>query len=363
MLGIMMIVEHYFDSDLRFSSPLVQDWKQSGRFARRQACRNEILCFGDSMMKFGIAPRVIESRLGKRALSLAIFASPPSADFFLFRRALESGSRPAAVIVDFLPFHFFSNACGNPDFTRSWPVLTGPRDWLDLASRTRNPDLLAAIVLGRLLPSVRSRYEIRDNIRAAFRGEDVTIGKAIANLLRHIRNNRGAMFSPSNPHSPEKIEDSYPWTYNESATYVPETMAYIRRFFDLAAERGIPVFLLLPPMHPVTQSSYDRNGLTAINTRFARAAVSRYPNVVLIDGRRAGFDHTLFCGDKVHLNARGGAALSLEVAAIIRRHLANPAASPRWIDLPSIHGHPSEMPRKDFETSIAAMEARWAKWE
>ncbi|HEV3120959.1 MAG TPA: hypothetical protein VGY53_03615, partial [Isosphaeraceae bacterium] len=47
------------------------DWRLTGRSVAREAPGCEVLCFGDSLVKYGIAPRVIEKRTGKRAYNFA----------------------------------------------------------------------------------------------------------------------------------------------------------------------------------------------------------------------------------------------------------------------------------------------------
>ena len=91
--------------DLRLHDECRADWAYGGRAASRRAPDAEILCFGDSMIKFGMAPRVLEDRLGRRAFNLALYAGSPTASYFLLRRPLESGAKPAAVLVDFQPRH------------------------------------------------------------------------------------------------------------------------------------------------------------------------------------------------------------------------------------------------------------------
>ncbi|MEO6807590.1 MAG: DUF1574 domain-containing protein, partial [Isosphaeraceae bacterium] len=79
------------------------NWRLSGRAARREATRSQILCFGTSMMQMGIIPKVIEERTGLRAFNLAVCAGPPQADEVLLRRTLNAGARPSAILVDYHP--------------------------------------------------------------------------------------------------------------------------------------------------------------------------------------------------------------------------------------------------------------------
>jgi hypothetical protein len=56
--------------------------------AQRVAPKCEILFFGDSLVKMGVAAQVVESQLGRRTINLALTGAQPPASYFLFRRAL-----------------------------------------------------------------------------------------------------------------------------------------------------------------------------------------------------------------------------------------------------------------------------------
>ncbi len=67
-------------------------WKYKGRRVERAARERQVLCFGDSMVNFGVIPRMIETHTGYPAYNLAVHSGPAPASYFLFRRALESGA-------------------------------------------------------------------------------------------------------------------------------------------------------------------------------------------------------------------------------------------------------------------------------
>src|SRR5437764_5954746 len=79
------------------------DWKVVGKEAATKAKGADVLVLGDSMLKFGLAPKVLESRLGRPVYSLALLDGKPAASYFLLRRALDSGARPRVVLVDYQP--------------------------------------------------------------------------------------------------------------------------------------------------------------------------------------------------------------------------------------------------------------------
>src|SRR5205823_5327851 len=130
-LALVAAIESSLRShELEFLNTLACDWRQGALAAGRDAPGCEVLCFGDSLMKNGVAPEVIGRRLGMRSYSLAVASGPPAASYFLLRRALESGARPKAVLIDVIP-HLL--AWGPESFATLWPELLDVRDGLDLA--------------------------------------------------------------------------------------------------------------------------------------------------------------------------------------------------------------------------------------
>src|SRR4051794_32154300 len=136
MIGLVAVVEIFLARQpLVLRSPDSWTWNHSGREARRAARGCAVLAFGDSLMKCGIAPRVLEARLGRRVYNLAVGGGTAPASYFLLRQALDSGARPAAVLVDFpaetLPLE--------PErWTRLWPEFAGLRESWDLACSARD---------------------------------------------------------------------------------------------------------------------------------------------------------------------------------------------------------------------------------
>src|SRR5947209_6511609 len=130
MLALVVAVESFLARHtLDFTSIIAAGYAYPARNCR--ATRpGEILCFGDSLMKFGVLPRVFETRLGTRTTNLAIPGGLPAASFFLFRRAVEAGARPSVVLVSFKP----TILQGRPrDFAPQLAALANARESLELA--------------------------------------------------------------------------------------------------------------------------------------------------------------------------------------------------------------------------------------
>src|SRR4051794_16960909 len=76
LLGMLVLVAaveaHFAVHGLRYTSDQALSWKHSARDAVTAARGCEVLCFGDSLVKFGVLPNVITEATNRRAFSLAL---------------------------------------------------------------------------------------------------------------------------------------------------------------------------------------------------------------------------------------------------------------------------------------------------
>jgi hypothetical protein len=352
MIGLVLLVELFFARHERtsFTTNVAASWKQAGRAARREAVPCDVLCFGDSMIKFGIAPRLIEERTGLSSYNLAVYGGPPPVSYFLFRRALEAGARPRAVIVDFTPHLLQSSPQRH---VRQWQEIATLRECADLAWFERNASFLAELVVGKVLPSVRDRHEIRASIVHALRGESYTesIAHYITPLWRNWRLNRGGQLIAPNPAFHGEVDPTdhalfpVPWSRDRASE------SYLRRFLVLAAQRGVTVYWLLPPNSPASQAHLEQIGLSDEFARYVHAVQRRFPNLVVVDARHSEYTDAVFA-DPVHLDRHGTAALSAALAGLLRRHAQEGA---RWVALPRCPDRPIEVPFEDLDQSRLAI--------
>ncbi len=352
--AVESIVSRHFPD---LASSYSQEWRKTGRNVRPEAPRGEILCFGDSLVKVGVAPRVLEHRLGKRVFNFALSAGQPVASYFLFRRTLEAGARPAAVVID----SKWTALAGRHAFNQAiLPDIFGPREFLGLAWTARDPCLLASLMLSQILPSYHVRFEIRADVQTALRGESPPHRRNIDAWRRNWRLNHGAHHAPKelsyhgdvDPGNTELLPAV--WQAN------PVVTTYLERFFALAEARNIPVFWLIPPMVPALQARHEQAGTDVAFTRFARRIQARYPRVVVIDGRYARYPHSVFI-DPTHLDCRGAALFSDDLAPIIGRSLDGAEAAAPWVSLPLFKERSIGIDLEDVERSaqmIAAAQAQ-----
>jgi hypothetical protein len=142
--------------------------------------------------------------------------------------------------------------------------------------------------------------------------------------------------------------------YPPGWTPYPTNLVYLDRAIALAESRGIPVFYLIPPIHPGVQLGRERRGLDAAFVGLVEKIRSRYKNVVVVDGRHAGFGHGVFA-DSHHLTADGAAALSAGLADTIATRLDRPGDGERWVSLPPFREPGAKPPIEDMDESRMAL--------
>ena len=171
--------------------------------------------------------------------------------------------------------------------------------------------------------------------------------------------NEGAMIMGKNPQFHGNIDNFYQPLAPTDWKCDPTNKRYIRRFLDLAAAHHVPVFWLIPPYCSRAQAERDRVGSHAVYDGFVHNMQSKSPNVVVIDGRRVGYEDSLFF-DPIHLDRDGAVVMSNAVAEAIRPYLAGqpgPVAG-HWVDLPTMRGpNPTGLVLEDMVQSGAAIAA------
>ncbi|HEV3122615.1 MAG TPA: hypothetical protein VGY53_11960, partial [Isosphaeraceae bacterium] len=247
MIGLVLLVESFVARRAVDFTPWgTWAWRVSGQAASRRAAGCEVLAFGDSLMKVGILPPVIEDRLGKRAYNLSVCGAPAPTSYFLLRRALEAGARPTAVLVDYLP----NMLAGGPrDFARHWPELLTARECLELSLTARDATFFASTALGMIFPSVRARHDIRAGIVRALHGEGSHLRQSTLDYWHNWSANEGGQATSKNRHYTGDIDPAAQRKILSHVWWCDRVNAeHIRRFLSLAQAHRIQVYWLLPPV-------------------------------------------------------------------------------------------------------------------
>ncbi len=327
-------------------------WSYANAQTKTSVVSAEVLCLGDSRVKFGLVPRVFEAATGMSTFNLAVTGGPAPSSYYLLRRALDSGAKPTAVIVDFDDKLLEEEPIGHKALA-PWAELLTAREAWDLGSRLNEPEFAPGILVRQLLPTLRNRFELRNIVVKALRGRGPGTKEASRAALRNWMVNQGAQVSmkrtfkvpPEPPPPPHFVEGT--WSAN------PQNVLFVERFLTLAEQRGIPVYWLLTPRCPGVQTWRDWYGGEGRFARFAASFLVRFPHVTILDARHSGYGDDVFI-DTVHLDRDGALPLSAAVAAAMQPK-AGLGAQSRWITLPQFQPDRGRVTVEDFEESRLAL--------
>ncbi len=305
------------------STTPVLNARYSGQASLGAATHVPVLCLGDSQVKFGIDPTVIQERSGRAAFNLAVAGSPLPLSFYLFQHALEAGARPSAVVIGSMTL------AAEPE--PSLPLFAEFAtigDCLDLGLSSHDPILPARILLARALPSLRYRHAIRDRWLDKPDASKTTASDHLALWKAH---HGGELVEPV----PGKVvgldAEEKAKLYGQPWRVSALNAGYFHRFMALAESRGITVYWVVAPVVNEAQKLRDELGLDAIHTKNLQALQAAHSNMVLLDARHAGFTAEEF-HDSCHLNRLGAERLSAAVAEAI----ASGEGEPRVKDLATL---------------------------
>ena len=354
MLGLVMMIEWALAGhDLDFTAPWHWDWRVTGKAATQpgRVKGRDALVFGDSLVKFGLIPRVIQQRSGRTAYNLAIHTGQTSTSYFLLRRALRAGARPSAIVLELTP-HLFMEA---PESNRHlWSELLSTGEGFDMARTMRSGGFFASTMLGRLLTTYKERDEIRANLLAALAGKGSSMRYEIPVYRRNWKVNDGAQLTVDVGVPRIDVEEWITKLYSRWSPH-PVNVAYLDRFLGLAASNEVPVYWLLPPIHPAVQARIDASGFNLAYSAFVREVQVRFPGTVVIDARHSGFPADLFT-DGLHVNSRGAVKLSATLAEVLRDPKATKGTN-RWAAPELSRAKPADFPMEDVRQSAEALRA------
>ena len=362
LLGMVIVVitaEASARSNLdQISDWLSFNWRYAAESVAGPAAKADVVLLGDSLIKGGVLPSVIEPRLGTSVYNLSIQGGTAPTSYFLLKRLVESGSRPRLVVVDFHP-NLLAVA---PRSTETWGDLLTLRESADLLWNSGDLPLFARTSLLRAFPSYRHRSQTRAAILAALRGQ-VVHAKRYNDLLRQAYERSGAaLLLPiqDQVRGPESASNAG----QHRSAWKPHrcNATYVRRLLQLAEDNGITVAWLLPPTSPEWLARRRAMNAEAPHEAYVRAMSEKFPSIVVIDGRDAEYPSTAF-KDLTHLHVGGASELSLGLAAILPRFLrvdgSRESESPRWLKLPRYQGQPLDPGLEVFdELELALKPAR-----
>lgn len=322
---------------LPVSGPIAWSWRSSAEMIATEAAHRDVLCFGDSMMKCGIAAELFERRLGWTSYNFAVVRSQPRASEALLRRALARGAKPAAILVDFFP-----GLLADPPGLNAgeWAEILAPSEIIGLAIAARDPWLPPRAFASWILPSHTARADLRQYAVAMLGMSATTFETRLSRERRERVAQRGTALQPTEGGCNEILPPQgrgrprgIGWRCR------PEHEQSIRRFLALASASGAKVYWLLPPLSPASQARRDQNGLERAARAFVKRFQAEYPALIVLDGSTLKLDNSAF-RDSNHVNARGALILTAAVADELER--AAKATPTTWVALAAPKSPPAD---------------------
>ena len=88
MIGLVIAIEGTVSRRwLDLSDPVSLSWQFADRAARRERRAAMLLCLGDSLVKHGLVPSVMDRESGLTSVNLAAARAPALMTYFVLRRA------------------------------------------------------------------------------------------------------------------------------------------------------------------------------------------------------------------------------------------------------------------------------------
>jgi hypothetical protein len=357
MVALILMVEgaiegralHLFDVDdwaFRWTDQAVSSERTKGA---------EILCFGDSLVKLSVIPSVVRERTGKRVYNLALSGSQATTSYFLLRKALESGARPEAVVVDFNPPLL---RVGPRHILTRWGALIGPIEAAELAWWARDADLFAKVALDHALPSLRGKPSIGRNIKDALAGQSPWNTPFNTMGVRNWDRNDGAQLMvgcSARNLSDAEIQNLREGYYPEWSCH-PANAEGIDHFLALATRNNIRVFWLIGPLIPALHDKIAQSGIYAQHDEFLRRWQVKYPDLVVLDARKKVGEIDAFW-DPQHLSVIGASAFSKTLGDVLRRSMSG-KIDQNWVSLPDVKIGPLPPGIENIDESRLAVEAK-----
>lgn len=341
MLAIVVAVESYLYREREtYCVPGSQDLQLAWKAAGSEALGRDVLCFGDSLMKFSMIPKVFEQRTGLTCYNMAVAGSQTPITYCLLRKALESGAKPRAIVVEFIPTLFRLPPTHNLSLLSYVVDLS---DALEMAWRENNRVLFDRVLMNKVLTSMEARVGIRRLFMAWLLGP-VAVPDEVPLYRRHWIEYDGAQIMPPKPEFTENGFDPSGWAKDFYPNWYVNRVnrAYLLKFLDLAKAHDIEVYWFLPPIMPSIEAECDRSGFSEKHTAFLQAMQKRYSNLSIIDGRNAGYDEKIY-SDGNHLGRPGAYVVSFEVGGLLRDRLRQEHAPPAWLNLPPYQARPVDV--------------------
>jgi hypothetical protein len=302
ILAILVIESSLVRHDLHWTRPEATDWRFARHNARVEGPRRELLVLGTSMAQQGVVAPGLERATGLHTYNLAVCGGTCLSSLTILRQAIAAGSRPVAVALDVHP-GFLTSAYST--LTTPLMDLLTPGELMRLAWTESDPIFLAQVGLSKALPSLYYRPVIRAVVADALKGKHTS--HAIDNLVYAInrRHNAGSLLIPKLVATEPGVRaDFRAMLGTKQEPLEASQRRALVELLDLAAAHDIRVYWLIMPLAPPLQELRAGLNLDAAYDQLIQPYLDRYPNLVVVDGRRSEFPESAFL-DNCHLSSAG----------------------------------------------------------
>ena len=331
--------------------PVHNQWKVQSDASTREATRAEVLCLGDSLVAQGVIPAIVEKQLGLKTYNLGVGGGQPSTSYVFFKRVLEAGGRPRALVIDAMPVQF---SIKQNDRVTLWSYVLTPSEAIEFARMARDVDFATRHFLALASPSYRFRFEIRSYF-TSWKKVDPASANPVWNEAgsRNIQLNQGALVLP-NATRFEVDPRHRDWIYPRAIKSNLLNLGAMDRLLELARIHEIPVFWVLTPVCSEIQEHGERTRNERIHEQFLQRFLKRYPNITVIDGRHSLYPSSVM-NDSIHLSTEGAAVFSEDLANAVATRLDEGQARERWVQLPKYQSRTVEFEHEDLAHSHKAI--------
>jgi hypothetical protein len=353
-IWIVWLIEGHIARRQDMSTIYAIEWRRTGQAPRKkEVVASPILCFGTSLTRFGISPRVLEETLHLPAYNLALSGGQPFPSYLMLQRSLAAGAKPRAILVDFMWMTIGKDHTYNQRLVTELLTL---RDCAEFAWAAQDLSFFGQVAAATLIPSYRARQEVRTNIDFALRGWEPP---RVPERLLYDRNmtlNRGALHVPLGKAKVE-FDPDHPVIFQKVWSCSPVSERYIDKFLGLASSHKIPVFWLIPPLPEATTARLTELGVQPRFLQFVETMRALHPEVIVLDGSNSRYEPSAFF-DMIHLDRDGAVVWSASVAAAVKRHLESPQTlAGAWEHLPNYHPDAMAARIEDIDKTNANLRA------
>lgn len=306
-----------------------RSWKFAYAAAANEARGRDVLYLGDSQAKMGLLPAIVTRENGLSGYNLAALRGMPASSYAILKRALDSGARPKAIVVDFNPGLLQTPVRLNGFL---WPRVLGPGDAWRLATTRVDLALTAHMIVGWLVPSWEARSGLNASLIDALNGHESESARQAHEQGATWARNDGAQPVPQNPQFVDETTPDSAGREGRGWRCMPANAVFVDRLISLAESHGVRVYWVIPPVSPALQAKRYRVGLEKVYDQFAESVRRTHPGLTVIDGRGLGFGREYFV-DPVHFSVVGAEDFSRRVARVISRDLVGDPDTEKWVRL------------------------------